>query len=174
MIPLASVVFPAPKFPIRRTQAFFGNERAITRPSSTVSSSEDVRQHSGSWLLAPGSIFFPSPPSQSGRGPDFPNRALTVREGTCSFAHRFRQIIQQLGRKQTLVRPLLRPELPCAPMQPHCRSNRCGNIVRMLTDHSGNHAGENIASPPFRHRRRARRIHPHVSIRQRNQGSLTL
>jgi hypothetical protein len=33
MTPLASVVFPAPKFPINRTQHFFGSVAEIVLPS---------------------------------------------------------------------------------------------------------------------------------------------
>src|SRR4051794_35265071 len=43
-IPRASVVFPAPRLPIRSTSALLGMRRASERPSATVSSSLDVRK----------------------------------------------------------------------------------------------------------------------------------
>src|SRR5260370_36305522 len=42
MIPLASVVLPAPRLPINNTTARLGRVAAMRRPSSTVSSSECV------------------------------------------------------------------------------------------------------------------------------------
>jgi hypothetical protein len=51
MIPLARVVFPAPRLPMRRTTARLGNSRAMRRPNSMVSSSEWVVVDSNAPLI---------------------------------------------------------------------------------------------------------------------------
>ena len=118
MIPFASVVFPAPKFPIKRTQAFAATS-AHRSPEldglfvgvCTVSSFK-----SGSAKLS--LIGYSNPDRQEGIF------------GFTTLTNGSRQIMEQLRRQQTLLGPLLRPQLARATMQPHGRSNRRRNIVR--------------------------------------------
>src|SRR5579862_2311949 len=144
-LPFASVVFPAPRFPISRTTARQGSSAAIRRPSSTVSSSERVSKTLVSNTLASNTLM-----------------------------DRPRKIVQQVRRNHALLGEFLGRDLPRPPVEPDRRAHCGPDIARKLGDETCDQARQDVARPALGHGRRTRGINPHKPIRKSDQRAMSL
>src|SRR5579884_2905625 len=105
-IPLAKVVLPAPRFPIRSTTAWEGNSCAICSPTAMVSCSEAV------------------------------SKRLT---------NRLREEAKDIGCDERMFAEPCRAQLAGPTVNPDGGADRGLSVVRELSHHSCDQAGEDIA-----------------------------
>src|SRR5438094_8695345 len=84
------------------------------------------------------------------------------------------QCSNEVGGHQRLLASAFVCDVAREAVQIHRRQNRDESALRILRDHSSNHASENVASSPSRHARISRGVYPRLAVRTGNYGAVAL
>src|SRR5579863_4089586 len=129
-MPLARVVLPAPRLPIKRTTAGGENSRAREAPRETVSSADFVSKTRVSLRL----------------------------NGT--LPHRAGQEAEEVAGDDAFLAESAGGELARAAVQPHGGEEDGGDVLGELREESGDHSGEDVTGAGCGHGGRASGVDP--------------
>ena len=83
-----------------------------------------------------------------------------------------RQTLQKIGRDQRMLAYTFAHYVSGKTMKMHCGEHSYESVLRVLRDHSGNHAGQDVSRAAGCHSRIAGRIHPSLTVRLHHQRAM--